>query len=928
MPGGSRAPVFRDRHDERAVLDVLVAEVRAGQSRALVLRGEAGVGKTALIDDLVRRTSDCRVVRASGAESEMELAFAGLHQLCASMLDRLDRLPTPQRDALATAFGLSAGAPPDRFMVGLAVLSLLSDVSLEEPLVCVVDDAQWVDRVSKQTLAFVARRLLAERVAMVFTVRDSTDDAELAGLPELQLAGLRDGDARALLESAVGGRLDERVRDRIVAETRGNPLALLELPRGFTGAHLAGGFALPGTQPLASRIEESFYQRVEALPRETQELLLAAAAEPTGDVPLLLRAADHLAIRTSAAAPAEAGGLFELGARATFRHPLVRSAVYRAASAQARQRVHRALAEATDPDVDPDRRAWHHAHAADGLDEAVAAELERSADRAQSRGGVVAAAAFLKRAAELTPEPARRGARALAAAAAELSAGSRGAAEELLASAELAPLDEAQRAGLQRLRAQIAFVFDRGSDGPHLLVDAARRLAPIDPAMARQTYLEALGAAMYAGRVDADSGVLEVARAARAAPPMPQPPRPIDLILDGMSLRCIEGPGAGVPALKLALHAVRSEALDGYAEIMPWLMLSPIVQSMTVFELWDDDAFHTIAHRAVRLARDAGALALLSIALIYRSGVHVFGGELAAAETAIRESDAIAEATNNPGYLYAWLLLKAWRGVEEEATEFINAGLGEETERPEGRVVALAGYAAAVLNNGLGRYEAAMAAARSASDDGDFGYSGAVLPELVEAAVRAGNPDVATTALRRLEEHAVAADTDWALGVLARSRALMSEGDEANALYLEAIERLERTRIRVELARAHLVYGEWLRRDGRRTDARRHLRTAHEMFGSFRAEAFAARARRELQATGETVRKRTLETRFELTAQERQIAVLAGGGLTNPEIGARLFISPHTVEWHLRKVFVKLDISSRRQLHAKLPDLTIVAESS
>jgi len=919
MPGGSRAPVFRDRYEERAALDLLVGEVRAGQSRSLVLRGEAGVGKTALIDDLVGRTSDCRVVRASGAESEMELAFAGLHQLCAPMLDRLDRLPGPQRDALATAFGLSAGAPPDRFMVGLAVLSLLSDVSVEDPLLCIVDDAQWMDRVSKQTLAFVARRLLAERVAILFTVRDSTDDVELAGLPELQLAGLRQSDARALLESAVGGRLDERVRDRIVAETRGNPLALLELPRGFTTAHLAGGFALPGRQPLASRIEASFTQRIEALPADTRELLLAAAAEPTGDVPLLLRAAGHLGIGTNAAAPAEAVGLFELGARATFRHPLVRSAVYRAAPAQARQRAHRALAEATDPEADPDRRAWHNAHAADGLDEVVAAELEHSADRAQRRGGVVAAAAFLRRAAALTPDPARRAGRALAAAAAELGAGSRAAAEELLASAELAPMDEAQRAEVQRLRAQIAFVFDRGSDGPQLLIAAARRLGPIDPAMARQSYLEALGAAMYSGRLDADSGVLEVARAARAAPPMPQPPRPVDLILDGMSLRCTEGPGVGVPALKLALRAVRSEALDNYAEIMPWLMLSPIVQSMTVFELWDDEGFHAIADRAVQLARDAGALALLSIALVYRSGVHVFAGELAAAETAIQESDAIAEATNNPAYLYAWLLVKAWRGVEAGATEYINAGLGEETERPEGRVVALAGYAAAVLNNGLARYEAAMAAARRASDDGDFGYSGAVLPELVEAAARAGSPEVATTALRRLEEHAVAAGTDWALGVLARSRALMSEGDDANVLYLEAIERLGRTRIRVELARAHLVYGEWLRREGHRTDARHHLRTAHEMFGSFRAEAFAERARRELQATGETVRKRTLEKRFELTAQEKQIAVLASGGLTNPEIGARLFLSPHTVEWHLRKVFAKLDITSRRQLPAKLP---------
>ena len=636
---------------------------------------------------------------------------------------------------------------------------------------------------------------------------------------------------------------------------------------------------------------------------------------------LLWRAAERLGIRGSAGWPAEQAALIELGIRVRFRHPLVRSAVYRAASAPERQQVHRALAEATDPEADPDRRAWHRAHAAAGLDEPVAAELERSADRAQRRGGVSAAAAFLERAAELTPDPARRGARALAAAQAKLEAGSREAAEKLLATAELAPLDELRRAGLQRLRAQIAFVFSRGSDGPLLLLDAARRLEALDPALARQTYLEALGAAMYAGRVNADSGVLEVAEAARAAPVAPKPPRSVDLVLDGIARRCTEGPGAGVPALRLALQAIRNETLDGPAEIMSWLLLTPIVQSMTVFELWDDDAFHELATRAVRLARDTGALALLPVALVYRSGVHVFGGEFVAAESLVQEADAIAAATGNARLLYAWLLVVAWRGVEAEATEFINAGLENPTARSEGRVVALAGYAAAVLNNGLGRYEAAMDGAKGASDDGDFGYSSAALPELIEGATRSGKPEVASVALRRLEERTLAAGTDWALGVLARSRALMSEGEDADALYREAIERLERTRIRVELARARLLYGEWLRREGRRVDARDQLRTAHEMFSRFGAEAFAERARRELLATGETARKRTDETREVLTPQEAQIARLAADGQTNPQIGAELFISPRTVEYHLRKVFPKLDINSRKELRNALTKL-------
>jgi DNA-binding CsgD family transcriptional regulator len=910
--------MLQGRRDECEALDSQLQRVRDGASSVLVVRGEAGVGKTALLECVAERAAGCRIVRVGGVESEMELAFAGLHQLCAPMLDGLAGLPGPQREALRVAFGLQDGAAPNRFLVALAVLGLLGEAGEVEPSVCLVDDAQWVDRASAQALAFAARRLLAERVAMVFSIRVPSDVNELAGLPELVVGGLADVDAHRLLASVVPGRLDEHVRDQIVAETRGNPLALLELPRGLTPAELAGGFGLPDARPLANRVEEAFVQRAQALPRQTQLLLLLAAAEPGGDVSLLWRGAEQLGIRGSASRPAEEAALIEFGIRVRFRHPLVRSAVYRAASAQDRQQVHGALAEATDPEADPDRRAWHRAQAAAGLNEAVAAELERSADRAQRRGGVAAAAAFLGRAAELTPDPARRGARALAAAQAKLEAGSREGSEELLATAELTPLDELQRAGLQRLRAQIAFVFDRGSDGPRLLVDAARRLEGLDPGLARETYLEALGAAMYAGRVNADSGVLEVAEAARTAPAAPHGARSVDLVLDGMSRRCTEGPGAGVPALRLAVDGYRNEKLDGHAEVMRWLMLTPIVQSMTVFELWDDDAFQAIATRAVRLARDTGALALLPVALVYRSGVHVFGGELATAEAAVHEADAIAEATGNAGLLYAWILVGAWRGVEAEAMKFIKAGLDGQTERSEGTVVALAGYATAVLNNGLGRYEAAMDGATRASDDGDFGYSGAALPELVEAATRSGGAGIAAVALRRLEERTLAAGTDWALGVLARSRALMSEGVEAEVFYREAVERLERTRIRVELARAHLVYGEWLRREGRRMDARDQLRSAHEMFSRFRAEAFAERARRELLATGETARRRIEETRDVLTPQEAQVARLAGDRQTNPEIAAQLFISSRTVEYHLRKVFTKLNISSRKELRGAL----------
>jgi len=896
------------------MLDDLVGGVREGQSRVLMLRGEPGVGKTALLDYLSGAAEGCRVARASGVESEMELAFAGLHALCAPLLGRLQHLPEPQRDALGIALGLSAGPAPDRFLVGLAVLSLLADAAEERPLICIVDDAQWLDLVSAQTLTFVARRLLAERVGLVFARREPSDEPVFAGLPELVVGGLDGPDAHALLDSTLPGPLDRRVRERILAEAGGNPLALLELPRGLTPATVAGGFGLPGELPLANRIEQGFVRQLEPLPGETRQLLLLAAAEPVGDVTLLRRAAELLGIGADTAAPAEAAGLIDIGARVRFRHPLVRSAAYRAASVPARRDVHRALAEATDPQLDPDRRAWHRAHAAARLDETVADELERSAGRARNRGGIAAAAAFLERAAELTPDPADRGRRTLAAAQAKFESGAPQAAQELLTVAQSCPLDELQAALLARLRAQIAFVFTRGSDAPPLLIDAARQLEVVDPALARQTYLEALGAAMYAGRLDADSGVRQPDEAARAAPAATQPPRSIDLVLDGLATRCTDGPAAGVPPLRRALDAVRTEALESHEDTMRWLLLTPLAQSITVFELWDDDAFHELATRAVRLARDTGALALLPVALVYRSGVHLFAGELAAAAALVQEADAIAAATGNAALMYS-RLLGAWRGHEAEAMAQIAAGL---EGRGEGRVVAMAGYAIAVLNNGLGRYEAAIDGARRGSDDGDWGYAGASLPELVEAATRAGRPEVATAALSRLEERTRAAGTDWALGVLARAQALMSDGAHADALYREAIERLERTRIRIELARAQLLYGEWLRRETRRVHAREPLRAAHDAFSRMGAEAFAERARRELLATGETVRRLTNETRDALTHQEAQIARLAADGGTNPEIGAQLFISPRTVEYHLHKVFNKLGVSSRRELRGAL----------
>jgi DNA-binding CsgD family transcriptional regulator len=905
--------MLRGRRHERDVLDRQVQRVRGGESAVLVVRGESGVGKTALLEYVADRASGCRVVRVAGVESEMELAFAGLHQLCTLMLDGLDGLPGPQRDALRVAFGLQDGTAPNRFLVALAALSLLAAAAEVEPLVCVVDDAQWLDRASAQTLAFVARRLLAERIAMVFAVREPTDGGELTGLPQLVVGGLADADARLLLASVMPGRLDQRVRDQIVAETRGNPLALLELPRGLTPGQLAGGFAPPDARSVASRVEETFVERVRALPPETRRLLLVAAAEPVGDVSLLWRAAERLGIRGDAGRPAEEAALIDLGIRVRFRHPLVRSAAYRAAQFRDRQEVHHALAEATDPDTDPDRRAWHRAQAAAGPDEAVAGELERSADRARARGGAAAAAAFLSRAAELTPDPAGRARRSVAAAQAKFDAAAADAALELLATAELAPLDELQRARLERLRAEIAFARTRGSDAPAPLLDAARRLEPLDAAMARETHLEAIAAAMFAGRLGAKPGVRETAEAAQAAPAAPQPPRAIDLLLDALATRFTDGYVAGVPLLRTALDAFRDgEKLA--ARDVRWLWLACRLAQ----DLWDDELWHVLATRGLRVARETGVLSVLPIVATYRASLHVHAGDFGAAASLIDEADAITRATDMASLKYGSLMLAAWRGNEADGLKLIEAGRLSVTARGEGMGLGVIEWATALLYNGRGRYAEALAAAERGCEHDDVGLFAWGLVELIEAGGRTGATDAASGALDRLSGRTRASGTDWALGIEAGSRALLSDRGDAEPLYREAVERLARSRGVVHLARARLLYGEWLRRANRRVDARDQLRAAHEMFSGMGAEAFAERARRELVATGETAPRRTVETRDVLTPQEAQIARMASDRQTNPEIGAKLFISPRTVEYHLRKVFTKLDISSRKELRSAL----------
>jgi DNA-binding CsgD family transcriptional regulator len=898
----------------------MLAELGAGRSSVLVLRGEAGVGKTALLDYVASRAGSSRVVRAAGVESEVELPFGGLHQLCAQLPEFRTGV---RRSALDTAFGLAAGTAPDRFQVGVAMLDLLAEAAAQEPLVCLVDDAHWLDQVSAQTLAFVARRLLAERVVLVFAVREPGGADVLPGLDDLFLTGLGYGDARALLDTVITGVVDERVRDTFVAETRGNPLALLELHRGLSAAQLASGFGLPGSPGLTGKIEDGFVRRLEPLPSDTRLMLLAAAAEPVGDAALLWRAAEQLGISPDAVFLAESADLLQVGARVRFRHPLIRSAVYQAASPADQRRVHNALALATDAEVDPDRRAWHRAYATVGLDEEVAAELESAAGRAQARGGVAAAAACLERASELTPDPGRRATRALAAAGAKFRAGELDSAEALLTATVLGPTDELQAARAAQLRAQIAFARRRGSESGTLLLEAANRLAELDDPTAPQAYLEALGAAVFAGRLGAERGVEKVAAAASNARHGSAPSGPMDQLLDAVAAQFTDGYNAAVPVLRSALDNFRAAARRGDEQVVQWLWRGCPVAA----ELWDDEAWHELSCRGLELARGLGALGVMPGALTYRAALHLHAGELVAANLLLTESDAIAASTASAPAREARFLLEAWRGDEATARESIELGVREARARGEGRALSLADHATAVLYNGLRRYDEAIAAARRACAHEDLGIFGWSLAEWVEAAARGGFPVEASEAMERLRHRAGAAGSDWALGILARSAALLADGTHADALYREAIERLSRTRMAVHRARAHLLYGEWLRRQDRRQEARDQLRTAHHELSDMGAGAFAERARLELAATGEKPRTRSTDVRQELTAQEAQIAHLAAAGLTNSEIAKELFLSRHTVDWHLRKVFTKLAVTSRRQLVPTLIDAASVVEA-
>ena len=893
-----------------------MTDALGGHSRVAVLRGEAGVGKSALLEYLSDRASGWHLATAVGVESDMELAYSGLHQLCGPLLDRIERLPVPQRDALSTVFGLAAGPPPDRFLVGLGMLTLFAEVAEQQPLLCIVDNANWLDSASAQILGFVARRLLAERVALVCAARTDPGEEVLAGLPVIEIKGLDDSDARVLLLENVHGRLDTAVCDQIVTESHGNPLALLELPRTWNVADLAGGFGLPDSRPVASRIEASYAQRLHQLSPDSQLLVLVAAADPLGDPVLLHSAATSLGLDMAAVDPAVHAGLLRVGRRVEFTHPLVRSAAYRSAAAADRHRVHSVLADATDAETDPDRRAWHRARASAGPDEEVAAELERSAGRAQARGGVAAAAAFLQRAVALSLDSGRRAERSLAAAGASLQAGAFDTALRLVAAAEAGALNDTQRARAELLRGHVAFASGLGGESPApLLLKAARQLEAFDPDGARETYLTAWAAAVNAGSYAGESVLLDVCQAIRALPPPPGIPRPIDLLVEGLALLSTDG---GAPAIATLQQATKVLISIPVEDVLRWGWAA-VAASAAV---WDVEAWLAICVRQAQLVREAGALSELPIHLSALGIAMAWIGDFTGAASLVAESESVASATGSRFAPFGALRLWALQGREAEFAPLLASAIELAVAARQEIAGTHAYWGAAVLYNGLARYEEAAFAARKATSNTREAWfiTSFALPELVEAAALGGDTEGAREAHARLAERTGLYGNDLGDGIEARCQALLKEGAAADDLYREAIDRLSLTRVRPELARAHLLYGEWLSHEDRRAEAREQLRTAHDMLAGIGMEAFAERARRALMATGEKVRKPNATKRDELTPQEEQIARLARDGLSNPEIGATLFLSPRTVDWHLRKVFTKLGIGSRRQLRTALSE--------
>ena len=908
-------------HAELAALHDLLDSVRAGISCAVVIRGMPGAGKSAVLQHAVDAASDMQVVRTVAVESEQAMAFAGVHQLLLPLLAGADRLPDPQKRALQVAFGEISGPPADRFLVGLAALTLLSQSAESGPLLCAIDDAQWLDDESANILGFVARRLLADPIALIAAADETAAKARLPELPGIRLGGLSAPDAGELLAATTGQQVDRGVTERLVTETGGNPLALLDAARDLSSDQLAGKVPLPEPLPIGHRLEVSFARRIRQLSPATRTLLLLAAAGHPGRSERLWRAAAALGIPESTAVAAEEAGVAVFWPEVRFSHPLVRSAVYATATTALRRQVHQTLAAAGDDDGDADIRAWHLAAAATGPDEEAATEQEAAAERARKRGGYAAAAALLERAARLTAEPGRRAERRLSAAQAQFLAGVVGRADELLAQAIPELSDPLLRAEATRLKGRIQSARGEVSEASATLFTAAQRLQTLAPRAARDALLSALEAAVFAGWATTAPLLQGIARLARDLPPTGEPPdSPTNLLLQGCTVRVADGYVAAVPALRRAVQAFRSDHID------PDQALQRVeLAAIAAVDLLDDAAVEELTGRWIQRARETGALARLAAGLAFRS-IFVEGphGRLAAARAAESEAHELGEVTGNPAVVPPTgahtLLTLALAGQEQQARETAAAVAREAPQRGALGELAFAMSSLAVLELGLGNYSAALAALLPAWTDDTPLVGTRALPDLVEAAVRAGEQPLAAQALGRLDERARAAGTPLALGLLARSGALLAAPEQARERFEEALELLRHTGPGLHIARGHLLYGEWLRRQRRRREAREQLRTAHHMFDALHLDAFAERARLELRATGEHARRRQPGHPEELTPQEARIATLVSRGQANRDIATQLFISPSTVEYHLHKVFRKLGVTSRTQLARRVID--------
>lgn len=911
-PTRALAPTLVGRTAECLVLEAFADKVRTGLSEKLVLAGPPGIGKTRLLDHAADTAKDLLVLRTSGLESELPLGFAALHRLLRPFLDRRERLPEPQKVALGAAFGLLTGPAPDRFLVGLATLSLFTDLAADGPLICLVDDAQWLDRESREALTFVARRLHAEGVGMLFAVRESAAGNEVfEGLPVYPVTGLPESAGRELLAGAARGPLNEGVARRLTEQTDGNPLALTTLVSVLTTEQLSGQAALPEPLPIGARLATCFLARIRALPKPTQDLLLLASISPLRDEALLWRAAALLGLSAEDADPAIEAGV--LGDGLAFSHPLIRSAVHSAAHPGALRRAHQAISAAVDPDHDPDLRAWHLAAATAGADEAVARDLENSAERARARGGYAAEALLLARAAELTPSPPRRDERRLAAAQVYLMCGDPQSAQRVLLESKSVSGVPAMRGRARRLEAAIETYFCRFEEQPALLLAAAAELDPADGDLAWLMLSQALSSAMLSRGDTMGTTVAELADATlHGLERRSSVPSVHDLFVVAFATRISAGHSAAIPLWRTALRAVREAELaeDG----MPLAVFAHFASD----DLWDEGVRRAVFARLQTFDRDNGALVGLRVVLECQATDALRAGRPDECAACLTESQELLTVIGLPEEQYMQRLeLLVWSGAEAEARAL--ASSVDSADFPSRAILAAqAARHLIVLELSLGNYRAALDRARPLYADEVPGHSNLMLADMVEAGVRAQELEPARLAFARLETQARASGTPWALGSLARARALLSDDDAAAASYEEAIDQLGQTTITMDLARTHLLYGEWLRRRKQRLEARIQLRIAYDIFCSARAALFAERARAELAATGERVLRRRPTPDPQLTPQESQIATLAAEGATNTEIAARLYISTSTVEYHLTKVFRKLTVTSRRQLRSTL----------